>query len=160
MDKLALELKNLKISVSDDPERADHPPSIDDEQREISLAERIRAGDSDAFKEMFQEYYLKLCAFANSYLNSPDASRDVVQEVFANIWSNRHQFQIDSSLNGYLLHAIRNQSINHLKKDKKLADFEGEPDHQPVTDMMQDEQARDQKRITQKIWKIVVMALL
>jgi DNA-directed RNA polymerase specialized sigma24 family protein len=37
------------------------------------LAIRIKLGDEQAFELFFRKYYIRLCAFANKFLNNPDA---------------------------------------------------------------------------------------
>lgn len=87
------------------------------------LIDKIRKGDEEVFEEFFRTWYPKLCLFANQYVQSPDLSRDVVQEVFIRIWDNREEFEVHSSLKAYLYQAVKNQSISHLRKKKTTVDI-------------------------------------
>lgn len=119
------------------------------------LVEQIRLGDKCAFEKLFHLHYTRLCVFSNSYLKSLDVSRDVVQEVFIKIWDNRENFEIRHSLKAYLYQAVRNQSLNHLEKNKqKIKLKESLKEHR---DMLQEKIPEDlnTEELTQKIWKIV-----
>lgn len=94
-----------------------------EEEYERLLVSGLAMGDEKAYKLVFDYYYRNLCNFANNYLGSQDASRDIVQDVFVNIWSNRKQFQITHSLKAYLYQAVRNHSLNYLKKHSKTVEL-------------------------------------
>ncbi|MDZ7757966.1 RNA polymerase sigma-70 factor [Rhodohalobacter sp.] len=119
------------------------------------LVEQIRSGDQCAFEKLFHLHYSRLCVFSNSYLKSLDLSRDVVQEVFIKIWDNREEFDIKHSLKAYLYQAVRNQSLNHLEKNKQKIRLKESLKEQ--RDMLQERALDDfnTEELTQKIWKMV-----
>jgi RNA polymerase sigma-70 factor (ECF subfamily) len=82
---------------------------------DISWVERIRAGDEHAFEAMFRQYHEQLCRFTAALVRSPEAAEEIVQEVFLNIWSNRHAWQVRSGITAYLYGAARNRALNHLE---------------------------------------------
>ncbi len=82
------------------------------------LADRIRMGDEQAFELLFRIYYIRLCGYANKYLNNPDEARDVVQEVFIKIWENRSEIDPEESLRAYIFKITGNNSINRLRHRK------------------------------------------
>jgi RNA polymerase sigma-70 factor, ECF subfamily len=130
------------------------PVGLSDEEIGLLLISGLVRGDEEAYKMMFDQYYMDLCTFANHYLNSPDVSRDVVQDVFINIWSNRNQFQITHSLKAYLYQAVRNHSINYLKKHSK--EVELTPQNRKKADIHRYTQHSDsfEKQMAKKIWEI------
>ncbi len=95
----------------------------------LTIAERIRVGEEEAFNELFQKYYYRLCLFSKTYVNSTEAARDVVQDVFVNIWLNRENFVIRLSLKSYMFQAVRNQSLNYLKKNEALCGLDEATEH-------------------------------
>lgn len=119
------------------------------------LVEQIRSGDQCAFEKLFHLHYARLCVFSNSYLKSLDVARDVVQEVFIKIWDNREEFEIRHSLKAYLYQAVRNQSLNHLEKNKQKIRLKESLKEQ--RDLLQEEVPTDfnTEELTQKVWKIV-----
>lgn len=119
------------------------------------LVARIREGDRDAFEELFNTYYSRLCVFSNSYVKSLDLSRDVVQEVFIKIWKNREDFTIDQSIKAYLYQAVRNQSLNLIKRSKREQKLEKNlKKHQKIEKTVSESELNTEE-LTQKIWKLV-----
>lgn len=44
------------------------------------------------FDELFELYYDKLTVFVYSYINDAEAARDIVNDLFLNLWKDRTQF--------------------------------------------------------------------
>jgi len=87
------------------------------------LAQRIVLGDQQAFELLFRKYYIRLCGFANKFLNNPDEAQDIVQEVFSTIWENRELIDSDNSLKAYIFKITQNLSINKLKRKEVESRF-------------------------------------
>lgn len=122
------------------------------------LVEKIRRGDECAFEMLFNQYYSRLCIFANTYLNSLDLSRDVVQDVFIKIWDNRENFYINQSLKAYLYQSVRNQSLNSIQKSKRKQKLEKRlQKHQEVKESVKDPDLSilTTEELTEKVWKLV-----
>ena len=85
------------------------------------LFSKIQGNDEKAFEQLFKQYYTPLTRYAYTLLRDPDASEEVVQEVFLKIWINRNKIEIKSTVAAYLLRAIKNQSLNHLNKKKRVS---------------------------------------
>ncbi len=83
------------------------------------LFKLIKENNSKAFKQLFEKYYSRLCHFSHRYVKSTDLSKEVVSEVFVNIWLNRDKLNINTSLKSYLYKATRNRSINYVIKEQK-----------------------------------------
>jgi RNA polymerase sigma-70 factor, ECF subfamily len=70
----------------------------------------------------FQEVYLKffngLANYAFSILNNREAARDVVQDVFLDLWKKRLDLVIKTSLDAYLVRAVKFKSIDFIRKAK------------------------------------------
>jgi RNA polymerase sigma-70 factor (family 1) len=71
------------------------------------------------FKIVFEEYYNKLCNYANSILKNTTVSEDVVQEVFLKIWQKRQDLIGSPSIRFYLFTAVRNNSLSQIRQNKK-----------------------------------------
>jgi RNA polymerase sigma-70 factor (ECF subfamily) len=82
------------------------------------LAARIKMGDEQAFELLFHRYYVRLCGFANKFLNDQEASKEIVQEVFLKIWNDRQNIDPDDSLKSYLFKIAQNMSLNRLRRIK------------------------------------------
>lgn len=88
------------------------PVSIELDSR---LSEEIRESNVAAFEKLFRKYYPSLCDFAYRIVKAHDAPKDIVQEVFTQIWINRENWLPQVSVRAYLFRAVRNASLNHLK---------------------------------------------
>lgn len=122
------------------------------------LVLRIRRGDEYAFEMLFNKYYSRLCVFANTYLNSLDLSRDVVQDVFIKIWDNKENFYIKQSLKAYLYQSVRNQSLNSIQKTKRKEKLERnlQKHHEAQeTAKEPDISVLTTEELTEKVWKLV-----
>jgi RNA polymerase sigma-70 factor (ECF subfamily) len=78
---------------------------------EAKLVARARAGDQEAFGEIFAEYYPRLVAFARAGLRDARAevAEETVQDVFLEIWARRDTWTIERSVAAYLFRAVRNR---------------------------------------------------
>ena len=82
------------------------------------LIEGIKNGDVNAFQQLFEEYYERLCLFANRFIDHLPASEEIVADTYANLWEKRESLLISISLRAYLYRAVRNRCLNHLKHQR------------------------------------------
>lgn len=68
------------------------------------------------FQVFFEKHYQKLCSIAYNYLKDKDASKDVAQEVFINIWNKRKDLVDDPKAIYYLITSVKNNCISILRK--------------------------------------------
>lgn len=74
-------------------------------------------GDSKAFEEIYNRYWEYLYIAARNILNDEEVCKDILQEVFTDLWNKRAQKDI-RFLKTYLYNAIRFQVANHLRHDQ------------------------------------------
>jgi RNA polymerase sigma-70 factor (ECF subfamily) len=70
--------------------------------------------DIAGFEKLFRMHYSRLCSYANLFLNDPDASEDIVQDVFFKLWKNRSELTINTTVQSYLFRAVRNGCMNMI----------------------------------------------
>ncbi len=87
------------------------------------LATRLRAGDRDAFEEVFRRHYGRLADYAAGLVGSRDAAEDVVQEVFVTLWIQRDRVSAPENLIGYLYRSVRNRGLNFLRHQRLVTEF-------------------------------------
>ena len=80
-----------------------------------SLLNKIRKGDEAAYKEAFIRYYKKLVLTAYQIIEEEDLSKDAAQEVFFQIWKNKHKLPDKMKLLPYLKRSVINRSYNTIK---------------------------------------------
>ena len=76
--------------------------TINENQSDFELVEKLQRGDLDAFDQIFKKYGDRLFGFALSYLKSKEETEGLVQDVFLKIWENRKNLKKESSLKSYL----------------------------------------------------------
>lgn len=84
------------------------------------LIERIRQSDKVAFRTLFNQYYKELVGTAVNILKNEDKGKDAVQEVFLQVWKNRANLEIRSSLRSYLKRGVINRSLNQINYAKNF----------------------------------------
>ena len=72
------------------------------------LAMRIKLGDEQAFELLFRKFYVRLCSFANKFLDDPEEAQEIVQEVFTKIWEGRNDIDPEDSLRSYIFKIAQN----------------------------------------------------
>lgn len=91
------------------------------------LAQRIRAGDEHAFEQVFREHFAALVSFAIRYVGNVAAAEELVQGLFADVWTDRLRWTIRSSIRSYLFAAVRNRALNMRRRARVERDWdEGE----------------------------------
>ena len=65
------------------------------------------------FEKIFKHHYASLCMYAFSITGRKDIAEEIVQDVFYNMWKNREEIQIRSSVKNYLFGAVRNLSLRY-----------------------------------------------
>lgn len=97
---------------------------------DILLVKQLQQGDEDAFKKIFDMYFVPLCRFANLYVPHPQEAEDIVMDLFVHIWEYRERFTIQLSIKAYLFQSVRNRMLNHLRNKPERISIEqlsGEP---------------------------------
>ena len=88
---------------------------------DLELIDRIKQNDSAALKILFERYFEPLCFFSFQILKSNELCEESVSDVFTNIWLKRKTINIKTNFRSYLYTAVKNQSINYLKQEKRYS---------------------------------------
>ncbi|MVZ63867.1 RNA polymerase sigma factor [Sphingobacterium humi] len=78
----------------------------------------------EIFTILYQTHWKKLYLHAYRMLEDQDEAKDIVQEVFSNLWESLDQITIYQSYNAYLYRSIRNVVINKINRNKLNKNFE------------------------------------
>ena len=68
------------------------------EQNEKYLIGRLKKGDKDAFRQLFEHYYPLFLAFARKMLKEDSIAEDLIQNVFMRTWVLREKLDEKRSL--------------------------------------------------------------
>lgn len=84
-----------------------------------ALVEQFINGNEKAFETLFKRYYQMLRKVAQYMLDDLEQAEELVQDAFVNIWEKRSNVNPDASFKNYLITAVRNRCLNHIKAKKK-----------------------------------------
>ncbi len=79
---------------------------------------------NELYEEMFKAYYSSLCYFAYKFVNDQDACKEIVHNVFVNIWNKKDSFAFDKSAKSYLYTSVQNRCLNYIRDSKKTKSAE------------------------------------
>ena len=97
---------------------------MNDHDLNNELVKSLRQGKEKTFRVVFITYFESLEVFAKAYVEDHEVAKDMVQEVFTNLWSKRSSIPERTNLKAYLYQATRNNCLNYLKRLKVQAKYE------------------------------------
>ena len=97
-----------------------------------AFSARLRAGDRDAFEQLFRGFYPRLADYARSLLDSADAAEDAVQDVFVALWNGRARLPEGDRFVGYLFRSVRNRALNQIRARRTAARWLARMDPDPA----------------------------
>lgn len=120
---------NQPLSRASKSEEASDGSSVKDDD---DLVQRIQAGDSRAFRALFDKYHRRAFAVAMGVVKNEEDALDAVQEAFVKVHKNIHKFEGTSSFYTWLYRIVMNVSIDHVRRGsrRKNLDFDERSLHQ------------------------------
>jgi RNA polymerase sigma-70 factor (family 1) len=77
-------------------------------------------GREEGIDFLFQQYYTQLCYFAGTLLNDDFLAQEITSDAFTKLWQSRQTLATEGSIKAWLYSTVRNASIDHLRKVKRL----------------------------------------
>ncbi len=90
------------------------------------ILQKIKSGDEPSFEKVYRFYYPRLSYFAKQYLLDSEASKNIVQDVFTELWDKRNTLRNDTNLNAWLFTLTKNKSlkiISHLRSEQNYDNY-------------------------------------
>jgi RNA polymerase sigma-70 factor (ECF subfamily) len=87
------------------------------------LVALLQQGNEQALKEIFTRYNKLLYSYAYKKLEDQEEAKDIVQDLFIRLWSNRESFLLKTSLPSYLFRAVRNRALDIFAHKKIKSDY-------------------------------------
>lgn len=84
--------------------------------------QKVKEGDSTAFKSLFECFYPKLMALACRFVDE-QVAKDLVQDVFASYWEQKKLIEADN-IQSYLYKWIQNRCLNYIKHQMVVEEYE------------------------------------
>ncbi|MCE3259059.1 MAG: hypothetical protein K0S12_700 [Bacteroidetes bacterium] len=72
------------------------------------------------FEKLFKSHYTLLCNVTFRIIKDEQAAEDIVQEVFLKLWQRKDRLEDVVNFKAYLVRAVTNASIDHLKNNRSV----------------------------------------
>jgi RNA polymerase sigma-70 factor (ECF subfamily) len=69
-----------------------------------------------SFKKLYDEYKNRLYGYILAIVHSPDAAKDITQELFIKLWVNRNMLVHIIDHEHYIFTMARNKTLNYIRK--------------------------------------------
>nr|WP_199079735.1 RNA polymerase sigma-70 factor [Pedobacter sp. ASV19] len=89
------------------------------------LTKLLSQGDPLAYTMVYNRYFEILYVHTRHKLTEPDDAKDIIQEVFTQLWNKRYSLETITNLKAYLYASVRNGVLNaiaHKKYEQKYID--------------------------------------
>ena len=85
---------------------------------DTTLLKALGAGDESAFCELYDRYWEQAFIAAKKRLDDDEMAKDIVQDVFINIWTLRNTLNVKTGFSSYLFGAIKLRIIGYFQSQK------------------------------------------
>ena len=92
--------------------------SIYSSLKDSELLGLLRSGNEKAFAEIYERYWGLMFHHILKMTGDKDETKDLVQELFTNLWLNVEQIDSETNIAAYLYVSARNKVINLIRHDK------------------------------------------
>ena len=89
------------------------------EENELELVEQVRAGNTDAFREIVERHSSRLFKVAHRLTGSEANADDVVQETMLRAYRNIHRFDARSQVGTWLYRIAVNCSMDLMRRESR-----------------------------------------
>ena len=88
------------------------------------ILQKIISGDEPSFEQVYRYYYPRLIYFARQYILDAEASKNIVQDVFTELWDKRDTFYPDTNLQAWLFTVTKNKSLKVISQLKSRQNYD------------------------------------
>lgn len=83
---------------------------------DIELLQRLRENHTEAFEKIYKKYWQNLYLTAISILKDKQASEDIIQDLFIQLWNKRTTISVTVSLKAYLTASVKHEVFRVIRK--------------------------------------------
>ena len=111
---------------------------------------KIKDNNSLAFQQFYNKYYQRLLSYIITFTKDRDQAKDIVQEAFVILWTNRESIDTSKSPKSYIFFVAKNIFIDHYRKEKRDLQFLIELKETALSEQIEN----DSEEIKQRIEKM------
>lgn len=94
---------------------------------DTSLKKGLRNGDREVYKYLYLNYSPGLIAYGSSVTSDTDAAREIVQDLFLELWEKRNSIHIHGPVKPYLYSSVYHRALNWLRARKIREIYQNHP---------------------------------
>lgn len=83
------------------------------------LLNRLRNNDENALTELYNRYWNPVYLYTYNVLRDKEVCKDIVQDLFMDLWKRREKLHITSTFKSYLFSSARYQIFAQIRKKEK-----------------------------------------
>lgn len=102
-------------------------------QDDAHIVKRLKQGDEQAFRTVFEMYHHKLFNFSLKFVHADEVAKEIVQNVFLKVWRNRRKLNPQLSFQAYLFKITKHENFKYLKRAARDASLKEELIHRCLT---------------------------
>ena len=87
--------------------------------KDVQILDKLKLGDSAAYKELFDLYYMPLSIYSLKHCDSFQLAEDIVQDLFVKLWDEKLYMKLDGAISPYLFKSVKNNTLQVVKKKAK-----------------------------------------
>ncbi len=95
-------------------------PILGEFMDDVFLLKLIQQEDKQAFKYIFDLYFVSLCRFIRVYVHNNHISEEIALDIFTNVWEKKENIEIRISWKAYLFQSARNRALNYLRDNERF----------------------------------------
>jgi RNA polymerase sigma-70 factor (ECF subfamily) len=88
------------------------------------ILQKIVSGDGMSFEKVYNYYYPRLIYFAKQYILDAEVSKNIVQDVFTELWDKRDTLYADTNLQAWLFTVTKNKSLKAISQLKSRQNYD------------------------------------
>ncbi|MCG8309060.1 MAG: RNA polymerase sigma-70 factor [Cytophagales bacterium] len=85
----------------------------------------LRCNNVQAINKLYDLHYHSLIRLAFKILGDNEVAKDIIQELFLNIWLKRHHLSIKRPIESYLAKSVINRCLNYLRDSPRIHHIPG-----------------------------------
>ena len=108
----------------------------------LHTAKHVQPPADASFRTLFDQFFEQLLKRAERIIDCPHRAQEVVLDVFTKYWHRRGEFDVHTSVEGYLKSAVSNRAIDYLRSARRRRVLSGQlPAQRPCPAARPDELA-------------------
>jgi RNA polymerase sigma-70 factor (ECF subfamily) len=117
-----------------------------DQEQDFDLIRRMKAGEDNAVRELYERHGQRLYAYALRLTNDPATAEDVTQNTLVTAWRTANKFRGEGRLIAWLLGIVHHTAMNAIRNMPQFLDEAEEtiPENQPSPE--EQAQVKEEKR--------------